>query len=108
MLIAEGAAVISGGATNKDGFLPKGVDEARCLEAHPGIFQNLKAPPSVNGVERLAEVQKDAEEGHPLTGGELLEQRRLHGASVTTPLGAKLTQKIMEHNLRQPLVQHPL
>ena len=81
--------MVAGGATDEDGLVPKGVDEVEHLGPNSRVLQNLKTPTPVHGIERLAEIQKDAVEGHLLTGGELLVQRRLHDAGIAAPLGAE-------------------
>ena len=96
---AEGAVVVSRGAADEDGLVSKGVDEAKRLGPYSRVLQNLKVPTPVHGVECLAEIQKDAVEGHLLTGGELMVQRRLHDAGAVAPLGVDATQKIMELDL---------
>ena len=85
----------SGGTGDEDGLVPKGADEAEHLGSNFRILKNLEASPPVHGVERLAEIQKDAVEGHLLTGGELLVQRRLHDAGAAAPLGAEAVQDIV-------------
>ena len=59
----NGATVVSGGAADKDGLVPKGADEAEGLGSNPSILEDLEASTPVHGVERLAEIQKDAVEG---------------------------------------------
>ena len=81
---AKGAVVISGGAADEDGLVPKGADEVERLGPNSRVLKNLKAPPPIHGAERLAEIRKDAVEGHLLTGGELLVQR--HNSSCDSQL----------------------
>ena len=76
--------MISGGAADEDGLVPKGADEVERLGPNSRVLKNLKAPPPIHGVERLAEIRKDAVEGHLLTGGELLVQR--HNSSCDSQL----------------------
>ena len=72
------------------------------------VLQNLKTPPPVHGAEVFTEIQKDALEGHPLTDGEMLVQRRLHDLGAAPPLGAEAVQKIVQLYLGKPRVQHLL
>ena len=47
---------LSVGATDEDGLVSKGADEAKRLGPYFRVLQNLKAPTPVHGVECLAET----------------------------------------------------
>ena len=61
---AEGATVIASGAVDKNGLVPKSVDEVGRLRSYFRILQNQEAPLSVHAAKHPTKIQKqDAIEG---------------------------------------------
>ena len=56
---AEGAAVISGGAADEDGLVPKGADEAERLGSNSRVLKNLEASPPVHSFRHFSKKRKN-------------------------------------------------